>query len=129
MLHLGAHGPFHSLTAFCNPGGYADPLRYYLLTGILSSFLDNAPTYLLFFHMAGGEASTLMTTDAATLMAISLGSVFFGAMTYIGNAPNLMVKLMAEHMYIKMPGFLGYMAWSFGILLPILALLGVWQFR
>ena len=64
---------------------------YFWLTGILSSFLDNAPTYLVFFNTAGGSAQELMTTFSTTLLAISCGAVFMGAMTYIGNAPNFMV--------------------------------------
>ncbi len=129
MLHLGKEGAFSPIAIFANPDGYADPLRYYFLTGFLSAFLDNAPTYLLFFHMAGGDSSSLMTTQAITLTAISIGAVFWGAMTYIGNAPNFMVKAIAERMSIKMPSFLGYMAWSVGILLPILLVLGLGQFR
>ncbi|MBX9977863.1 MAG: sodium:proton antiporter [Alphaproteobacteria bacterium] len=129
LLHLGKDGAFHQVAALAHPGGDADPLRYYLLTGFLSSFLDNAPTYLLFFHMAGGDAVALMGEGAKTLLAISTGAVFWGALTYIGNAPNFMVKAIAERMQIKMPSFLGYMAWSFGILLPIFMVFGLWQFR
>ncbi len=133
MLHLGKEGPLHMIATLANPQNYPDPLRYYFLTGILSSFLDNAPTYLLFFHMLdgiiGGGPAALMTTHALTLTALSLGSVFFGALTYIGNAPNLMVKAMAEHLHVKMPGFIGYMLWSLGILFPILALFGLYSFR
>ena len=86
---------------------------------MLSSFLDNAPTYLVFFNLAGGDPVELMTTFAATLAAISAGSVFMGANSYIGNAPNFMVKAIAESRGIRMPSFFGYMAWSFGILVPI----------
>ena len=92
---------------------------YFWLTGILSAFLDNAPTYLVFFNMAGGDAIQLMTTYSNTLLAISCGAVFMGAMTYIGNAPNFMVKSIAEENNIKMPGFLGYMVWSVLILIPL----------
>src|SRR5690606_3393522 len=93
-------------------------LMYFWLTGILSSFLDNAPTYLVFFNMASGDAATLMGPLATTLLAISAGAVFMGANTYIGNAPNFMVKAIAEEMSVKMPSFFGYMVWSCGILLP-----------
>ena len=89
---------------------------YFWLTGILSSFLDNAPTYLVFFNTAGGDPVSLMTTMKSTLLAISAGAVFMGAMTYIGNAPNFMVRAIAEENGVKMPSFFGYMAWSFGIL-------------
>jgi Na+/H+ antiporter NhaD/arsenite permease-like protein len=85
----------------------------------LSSLLDNAPTYLVFFNTAGGDAKVLMTTFAPTLAAISAGAVFMGANTYIGNAPNLMVKAIAENRGLKMPSFFGYMAWSLCILVPL----------
>lgn len=95
---------------------------YFWLTGILSSFLDNAPTYMIFFNTAGGDAAWLMDAGASTLLAISCGAVFMGANTYIGNAPNFMVKSIAEENKIKMPSFFGYMAWSFGILVPVFLL-------
>ena len=94
---------------------------------VLSSFLDNAPTYLVFFNAAGGDPQQLMGPLAGTLVAISAGAVFMGANTYIGNAPNLMVSVIARDMGVKMPGFFGYMMWSFGILGPLLAL--VWWFK
>ncbi len=117
----GALGPLVSLVS--NPDGSPDNAAYYWLTGLLSAFLDNAPTYLVFFQLAGGDAATLMGAKAATLAAISLGAVFMGALTYIGNAPNLMVAVIARDMGVKMPGFFGYMLWSFGILTPLLALI------
>jgi Na+/H+ antiporter NhaD/arsenite permease-like protein len=93
---------------------------YFWLTGILSSFLDNAPTYLVFFNTAGGDPSILMTDMYDTLLAISLGAVFMGANSYIGNAPNFMVKAIAESSNIKMPSFFGYMIfWSIPILVPL----------
>ncbi len=95
---------------------------YFILTGLLSSFLDNAPTYLVFFNTAGGDPHILMG-EVATLMAISCGAVFMGANTYVGNAPNFMVKAIAEERGVKMPSFFGYMVWSFGILGPLYALL------
>ena len=101
---------------------------YFWLTGILSSFLDNAPTYLVFFNTAGGNATYLMTTGRITLLAISCGAVFMGAMTYIGNAPNFMVKSIAEENNIKMPSFFGYMAWSVIILVPIFFIIGLIYF-
>ena len=94
---------------------------------MLSAFLDNAPTYLVFFELAGGNAADLMTAKGQTLLAISCGAVFMGALTYIGNAPNLMVATIARDMKIQMPGFLGFMAWSFGILVPLFLLVG-WLF-
>lgn len=124
MLHSGGEGVFAPLLAYVNPNGMMDPLRYYFMTGLLSGFLDNAPTYLLFFHTAGGNPTALMHEHTSTLIAISLGAVFFGALTYIGNAPNLMVKSIAERANVRMPTFGGYLLWSFGILLPVLALFG-----
>ena len=91
---------------------------FFWITGALSSFLDNTPTYLAFFNLAGGDAGALMTQGAATLLAISLGSVFMGANTYIGNAPNFMVVSIAKDRGVAMPSFFGYMAWSVGILVP-----------
>jgi Na+/H+ antiporter NhaD/arsenite permease-like protein len=102
---------------------------YFWATGLLSSFLDNAPTYLVFFNTAGGDAAQMMTTMAPTLAAISAGAVFMGANTYIGNAPNLMVKAIAEERGVKMPSFFGYMAWSLGILVPLFVLMGFIWFR
>ena len=101
------------------PGGEPNDAMYFWLTGVLSSFLDNAPTYLVFFNTAGGNAGELMTTMASTLLAISAGAVFMGANTYIGNAPNFMVRSIAETSGVKMPSFFGYMAWSTGILIPL----------
>ena len=94
-----------------NPDGSPNNDMYFWTTGLLSSFLDNAPTYLVFFNTAGGAANVqhLMTEMSHTLMAISSGAVFMGAMTYIGNAPNFMVKSIAESSGINMPSFLGYM--------------------
>jgi Na+/H+ antiporter NhaD/arsenite permease-like protein len=96
---------------------------YFWCTGLLSSFLDNAPTYLVFFNTAGGDAAQLMGEYASTLTAISAGAVFMGAVTYIGNAPNFMVKSISDEAGVKMPSFFGYMLWSVGILYPIFFLL------
>ena len=115
--------------------GVNSDVRYFWVTGVLSSFLDNAPTYLTFFNTAlgslgapGTEAeqvqALLAATDGnlteATLLAISAGAVFMGANTYIGNAPNFMVKAIAEEAGIKMPSFFGYIVrWSLPILVPV----------
>ena len=101
-----------------------DPINmmYFWLTGILSSFLDNAPTYVVFFNTAGGDPTSLMGPMSQTLLAISCGAVFMGANTYIGNAPNFMVKAIAEENGVKMPSFFGYMAWSIPILVPVFIL-------
>ena len=103
---------------------------YFWLTGSLSGFLDNAPTYLVFFEAAGGQSNVtnLMhdENDVWILLAISSGAVFMGAMTYIGNAPNFMVRSIAEENEIKMPSFFGYMAWSCLILFPIFLIYSLW---
>jgi Na+/H+ antiporter NhaD/arsenite permease-like protein len=99
------------------------PWQYFWLSGALSSFLDNAPTYLVFLSLGQGAdviPADLKTLDANIfLMAISAGSVFMGANTYIGNGPNFMVKAIAEENQVKMPSFFGYMAWSCAILIPL----------
>lgn len=123
MLQAGPQGPLSAvLKTVSNAQGQPIDLMYFWVSGILSSFLDNAPTYLLFFNMASGDAQVMMSQLGSTLLAISMGSVFMGAMTYIGNAPNFMVKSIAEQRGVKMPGFFGYMLWSCGILLPLLAI-------
>ena len=120
MLKAGTAGPFGAVvSAVTRPDGQPDPAMYFWATGVLSSFLDNAPTYLVFFNTAGGDPAALMTTYANTLAAISAGAVFMGANSYIGNAPNLMVKAIAESRGVKMPSFFGYMAWSVAILVPL----------
>jgi Na+/H+ antiporter NhaD/arsenite permease-like protein len=98
---------------------------YFWMTGALSSFLDNAPTYLVFFNLASGDAAHLMGDLSPTLLAISMGSVFMGAVTYIGNAPNFMVKSIASQQGVDMPSFFGYMKWSVGILIPLFLILTV----
>ena len=124
MLKAGLNGPFSAIvSAITRPDGSPDPAMYFWATGILSSFLDNAPTYLVFFNTAGGDAQVLMTTLAPTLAAISAGAVFMGANTYIGNAPNLMVKAVAEDLGVKMPSFFGYMLWSGAILVPLFVIM------
>lgn len=108
--------------------GISEPWQFFWMSGALSSFLDNAPTYLVFMTMAGslgfteGLATTVGVIPEALLVAISAGAVFVGANTYIGNAPNFMVKSIAEENKIKMPSFFGYMGWSFCILIPIFIL-------
>ncbi len=124
MLRAGESGAFAELVRLVtDEAGRPVNAAYFWLTGALSSFLDNAPTYLVFFNLAGGDPQTLMTTMTPTLTAISAGAVFMGANTYIGNAPNFMVKAIAEGSGIAMPSFFGYMLWSGAILLPIFGLL------
>jgi Na+/H+ antiporter NhaD/arsenite permease-like protein len=130
MLKAGMGGAFAPVVALVTgPDGQPIPAMYFWASGLLSSFLDNAPTYLVFFNLAGGDPQVLMTTLAPVLAAISAGSVFMGANSYIGNAPNLMVKAIAEDRGVQMPSFFGYMAWSFGILVPLFAVMTVLWFR
>ncbi|WP_348635344.1 sodium:proton antiporter [Herbaspirillum sp. LeCh32-8] len=120
MLRAGEQGAFAAVVrAVTGPDGRPDDAMYFWMTGALSSFLDNAPTYLVFFNTASGDAAELMGPLASTLAAISAGAVFMGANSYIGNAPNMMVKAIAEERGIRMPSFFGYMAWSCGILVPL----------
>jgi len=124
ILRAGTEGALGSLIQLVTgPDGQPVNAMYFWLTGILSSFLDNAPTYLVFFNTAGGNAAQLMGDMALTLTAISAGAVFMGANTYIGNAPNFMVRSIAENQGVRMPSFFGYMAWSCGILVPLFILL------
>ncbi|MBI0103486.1 sodium:proton antiporter [Gilliamella sp. W8145] len=120
ILRAGNDGALSSVVSLVT-SEQATPINsmYFWLSGSLSGFLDNAPTYLVFFNLASGNATTLMTTYADTLLAISMGSVFMGALSYIGNAPNFMVKSIATQHKINMPSFFGYMKWSIGILIPI----------
>jgi Na+/H+ antiporter NhaD/arsenite permease-like protein len=112
--------------------GLTSPAHFFWASGSLSSVLDNAPTYLVFFKTAQSlpaeaGAAAVAGVNPLILAAVSLGSVFMGAMTYIGNGPNFMVRSIAESAGVKMPSFFGYMIYSFLILLPILALT-VWLF-
>jgi len=128
MLQAGSDGPFAPLLALVtNPDGSDNAAAYFWLTGALSSFLDNAPTYLVFFQLAGGDPQVLMGAKAATLAAISSGAVFMGANTYIGNAPNFMVYAIAREGGVKMPSFFGYMLWSGAVLIPTF-LIATWLF-
>ena len=124
MLKAGVDGPFAAVAkAVTGTDGQPLPWAYFWGTGLLSAVLDNAPTYLVFFNLAGGDPATLMGPLASTLAAISAGSVFMGAGSYIGNAPNFMVKAIAEERGIHMPSFFGYMAWSGAVLLPLFVLI------
>lgn len=120
ILRAGEAGAFSGIVHLVNDtAGQPRDEMYFWATGLLSSFLDNAPTYLVFFNLAGGDAQTLTTTGASTLAAISAGAVFMGAVSYIGNAPNFMVKAIAESRGVKMPSFFGYLAWSGVVLIPL----------
>jgi Na+/H+ antiporter NhaD/arsenite permease-like protein len=111
--------------------GVTAPWQFFWTTGGFSSFLDNAPTYLTFISLGQGLklGGAILSLPENILIAISVGAVFFGAMTYIGNAPNFMVRSIAQHRGWKMPSFFGYMAWSVGILIPIFLLITLIFFR
>tara|TARA_Y100001968_G_scaffold238448_1_gene221812 strand:+ start:1175 stop:2941 length:1767 start_codon:yes stop_codon:yes gene_type:complete len=141
ILQSGVHGGLSSVVLAVQ-SSTNDPVNmmYFWLTGALSSFLDNAPTYVVFFNTAGGDPTSLMGGENAmkhlfdlnigsTLLAISCGAVFMGANTYIGNAPNFMVKAIAEENGVKMPSFFGYMAWSMAILVPTFIIVTLIFFR
>ncbi len=124
MLNAGASGTFaFLLQAVTARDGLPHEAAYFWLTGLLSAFLDNAPTYLVFFELTGGDAKALMGPLAGTLAAISMGAVYMGALTYIGNAPNLMVYAIAGEQGVRMPSFFGYMLWSLAVLVPLFLLL------
>jgi Na+/H+ antiporter NhaD/arsenite permease-like protein len=110
--------------------GITEPWQFFWATGSLSSFLDNAPTYMVFFTAAQSVAAAkgivgnlIMGVPEIYLRAISVGAVFMGATSYIGNGPNFMVKAICEENEINMPSFFGYMAWSVAILVPLFILI------
>jgi len=115
--------------------GITEPMQMFWTTGLLSSFLDNTPTYLVFLTTAGamnyaeGIMTTLGMVPVQMLLAISCGAVFMGANTYIGNAPNFMVKAISDENGIRMPSFFGYILWSLCILIPVFLLDALIFFR
>ncbi|MBP6345191.1 sodium:proton antiporter [Neisseriaceae bacterium CLB008] len=128
MLKAGSAGAFsaiHDLAHYAD--GSPNNVMYFWVTTALSAGLDNAPTYLVFFNMASGDAQLLMGPLAQTLLAISMGTVFTGPLTYIGNAPNFMVKTMAEERGYAMPSFFGYFLIALAVLLPLYGLMN-WVF-
>ncbi len=125
MLKAGEEGPLGLIVEAVSDQGQPNNIMYFWITGILSSFLDNAPTYLVFFNTAGGDAQHLMGSLESTLLAISCGAVFMGANTYIGNAPNFMVRSICEDQGVKMPSFFGYMAWSIIFLVPLFVIITI----
>jgi len=120
--------PVQILNTYGASLGIDTPTKFYWGTGILSSFLDNAPTYVVFFETAksmGAAGPSVVGVPTAFLTAISLGAVFMGAMSYIGNGPNFMVKAIAEKNNVRMPSFFGYMLYSCAVLLPISILMNL----
>ncbi|WP_246570648.1 sodium:proton antiporter [Bradyrhizobium liaoningense] len=124
MLNAGHHGAFAwLLSAVTAPDGTPREVAYFWFTGLMSAFLDNAPTYLLFFELAGGDPQVLMHELSGTLASISMGAVYMGALTYIGNAPNFMVSSIARENGIEMPSFFGYLLRAGAVLIPLFLLL------
>jgi Na+/H+ antiporter NhaD/arsenite permease-like protein len=119
ILRQGIAGEFRWIFEWIAPGGEYIAERCFWASGMLSAILDNAPTFLIFFHLTSGDPHVLMTVKSNILTAFSISTVFMGAMTYIGNAPNLIVKSISIHHGVKVPSFLGYMGWSVSILGPI----------
>ncbi len=129
MLRAGIDGPLAPLLQLSRDGnGQPWPLAYFWLTGLLSAFLDNAPTYLVFFELAGIRPDELPGADGVTLAAISAGAVFFGGLTYIGNAPNMMLRAIAAHRGVRMPGFFGFTLLASALLIPVLTVVGLMFF-
>ncbi|OAF08415.1 sodium:proton antiporter [Bradyrhizobium centrolobii] len=126
MLDAGHHGAFAwLLSAVTAPDGTPREVAYFWFTGLMSAFLDNAPTYLLFFELAGGDPLVLMNELSGTLASISMGAVYMGALTYIGNAPNFMVSSIAKESGIEMPSFFGYLLRAGAVLMPLFLLLTI----
>ena len=120
ILKAGTNGALAFIISSVSSESGPINMMYFWYTGVLSSFLDNAPTYLVFFNTAGGDPITLMGQMKETLLAISMGAVFMGANTYIGNAPNFMVKSISESSGIEMPSFFGYLfKWAIPFLVPL----------
>ena len=122
MLQAGRGGAFSWLLAVTTSDGAPNDVAYFWLAGTLSAVLDNAPTYLVFFELAGGDPVALMGRLGTTLAAISMGAAYMGALTYLGNAPNLMIYAIACERGVKMPSFFGFMLWSAVVLLPVFGL-------
>ncbi|MDR0678062.1 MAG: sodium:proton antiporter, partial [Holosporaceae bacterium] len=123
ILHQGTKGEFKFLLDWIAPSGEFIASRCFWASGLLSSILDNAPTFLIFFHLTSGDPTVLMTVKSNILMAFSISTVFMGALTYIGNAPNLIVKSVSADYSVKAPSFLGYLWWTSAILLPLFAII------
>ena len=123
MLQAGRDGALAGVVSLVTDSATGEPRQamYFWMTGLLSALLDNAPTYLVFFNLAGGDAATLMGAAGTTLASISAGAVYFGALTYLGNAPNFMIRAIAEDRGVAMPGFFAYLGWASLVLLPLLA--------
>jgi Na+/H+ antiporter NhaD/arsenite permease-like protein len=130
LLRQGLAGPFApGLRLTLNPAGEMRPMMAFWLAGVLSAFLDNAPSYLVFFDLAGIRPEAMSLAQAAALRAISTGAVMFGGLTYIGNASNLVVRAVASRRGVRMPGFVPFMLWASVVMLPVLAVVSGVFFR
>jgi Na+/H+ antiporter NhaD/arsenite permease-like protein len=130
LLRQGMDGPFAwGLGLVKGQAGEARPVVCFWLAGVLSAFLDNSPSYLVFFDLAGIRPEAMTQGQAAALRAISAGAVMFGGLTYIGNASNLMLRTVAAHRGVRMPGFVPFMLVATGVMLPVLAMVSVVFFQ
>jgi Na+/H+ antiporter NhaD/arsenite permease-like protein len=129
MIAQGLDGPAAPVFALIFSGGAPKDGLFFWLSGLLSAFLDSAPAYLVFFGFGGGSASHLVDAAPRTLLAISAGTVYFGALTYVGNAPNFMVRSIVESYGVRMPSFAAYILWAVACLLPWLLVIDALFFR
>jgi Na+/H+ antiporter NhaD/arsenite permease-like protein len=124
LLRLGMDGPFaQELRLTLDGAGEVRPAVCFWMAGVLSAFLDNAPAYLVFFDLVGIRPETMTAAQAQVLRGISAGAVMFGGLTYIGNAPNLMLRDVASHLGVRMPGFVPFMLFAAAAMLPVLAVI------
>lgn len=124
VLGYGKDGLFSSVVNFLDKSSYH---AYFWISGVFSAFLDNAPTYLLFLKLTGDSVSTLVTEKKNILASISMGCVYMGALSYIGNAPNFMVLNISKQFGIKMPSFFVYTVYACVILVPLFVLVNwIW---
>jgi Na+/H+ antiporter NhaD/arsenite permease-like protein len=130
VLRQGLAGPFApGLRLTLNAAGEMRPVVAFWLAGVLSAFLDNSPSYLVFFDLAGIRPEAMTVAQAAALRAISCGAVMFGGLTYIGNASNLVIRAVASRRGVRMPGFVRFMLWASAVMLPVLAVVSLVFFR
>jgi Na+/H+ antiporter NhaD/arsenite permease-like protein len=130
LLRHGMDGPFAQLLRLTMDGaGQMRPVVCFWLTGVLSAFLDNAPSYLVFFDLSGIRPDAMAQGQAEVLRAISAGAVMFGGLTYIGNAPNLMLRAVASHRGVRMPVFVPFMLFASVVMVPVLAVVSAVFFR
>lgn len=130
LLRQGLQGPLGpALRLTLDAAGQMRPVVCFWLAGLLSAFLDNAPSYLVFFDLAGIRPAAMSPAQAEVLQAISSGAVMFGGLTYIGNASNLVIRTVASRRSVRMPGFLPFMLWASLVMLPVLGVVSLVFFR